>query len=487
MDTLHYDDNVTPRLSQDSSKKVCTYGNNLIELCIATGLKIANGRIFGYTIGKFTCHKYNGSSLIDYVLADNMVLLQIRYLQVNDFIGDISDHCLVSFGLAVRLSSVASVLSGSYLPKRLKWQDGTEPLLRAALMNDSQMSVITQKELCDINETVNSVNELITRVASKFLVRTGHKKKRKNKTWYNRTCSTLRREVKKLSKRLAANPFNTLVREAFNTTKRRYKKQLKIARSEYRYKLTNAIENTGNSNPKVYWQLLEQLKRMDQYQDNETIPISGESWYNYYSDLLRKHAPSPMDDDVLKELHNIEKQVEFTPLSYRITEEEINKAINELKTGKAAGPDGIPAEIIKALSSELMPILIKLFNAILSQGIYPKAWGEGIITSIYKKGQRTDPANYRGITLSNSLAKVFGLVLRQRLTTFCEVENTIDERQSSHRFPATSHERQSSHRAAIEQPSQRFYVHICSSFVNASSSCRRIAFWLMFVLHCTRR
>ncbi len=80
-----------------------------------------------------------------------------------------------------------------------------------------------------------------------------------------------------------------------------------------------------------------------------------------------------------------------------------------------------------------MPVLIKLFNAILSQGIYPKAWGEGIITSIYKKGQRTDPANYRGITLSNSLAKVFGLVLRQRLTTFCEVENTIDERQSSHR------------------------------------------------------
>ncbi len=249
MDTLHYDDNVTPRLSQDSSKKVCTYGNNLIELCIATGLKIANGRIFGYTIGKFTCYKYNGSSLIDYVLADNMVLPQIRYLQVNDFIGDISDHCLVSFGQAVRLSSVASVLSGSYLPNRLKWQDGTEPLLRAALMNDSQMSVITQKELCDINETVNSVNELITRVASKFLVRAGHKKKTKNKTWYNGTFSTLRREVKKLSKRLAANPFNTLVREAFNTTKRRYKKQLKIDRSEYRYKLTNAIENTGNSNP----------------------------------------------------------------------------------------------------------------------------------------------------------------------------------------------------------------------------------------------
>ncbi len=49
--------------------------------------KIANGRVLGDPNGKFTCHKYNGSSVIDYVLVGSSVLSEIRYLRVHDFVG----------------------------------------------------------------------------------------------------------------------------------------------------------------------------------------------------------------------------------------------------------------------------------------------------------------------------------------------------------------------------------------------------------------
>ena len=54
----------------------------MIDMCIATSLKIANGRVLGDPNGKFTCHKYNGSSVIEYVLVGSSVLSEVRYLRV---------------------------------------------------------------------------------------------------------------------------------------------------------------------------------------------------------------------------------------------------------------------------------------------------------------------------------------------------------------------------------------------------------------------
>ena len=56
--------------------------------------------------------------------------------------------------------------------------------------------------------------------------------------------------------------------------------------------------------------------------------------------------------------------------------------------------------MIKASIDKLMPVYEKLFNSILNQGTMPRG---GLITSVYKSGGRSDPANYRGICVSNCL------------------------------------------------------------------------------------
>ena len=80
--------------------------------------------------------------------------------------------------------------------------------------------------------------------------------------------------------------------------------------------------------------------------------------------------------------------------------------------------------MIKASLESLMPVYIKLFNLILQSGKMPDIWCQGLITPIYKSGDKSDPTNYRGICVSSCLGKMFSSILNQRLYLYFE-ENKI--------------------------------------------------------------
>ena len=48
-----------------------------------------------------------------------------------------------------------------------------------------------------------------------------------------------------------------------------------------------------------------------------------------------------------------------------------------------------------------------IFSVIWQDEIVSRQWREGLIVNIFKKGDREDPANYRGITLLTVVGKVF--------------------------------------------------------------------------------
>ncbi|VDO62562.1 unnamed protein product [Schistosoma margrebowiei] len=81
------------------------------------------------------------------------------------------------------------------------------------------------------------------------------------------------------------------------------------------------------------------------------------------------------------------------------TIEEISMAIRQIKSGKAAGPDNILAEALKADVAATARILYILFNKIWDEEQVPKDWKEGLLIKIPKKGDLSNCDNYRGITL----------------------------------------------------------------------------------------
>jgi len=92
-----------------------------------------------------------------------------------------------------------------------------------------------------------------------------------------------------------------------------------------------------------------------------------------------------------------------------------------MKIGKAPGADGIEAENLVYAHPLLTVQLCVLFNVTLQYVIAPCNFCEGIIIPILKdnNGDHSDINNYRGITLSSSVSKLFEkwpiIVVLQRL------------------------------------------------------------------------
>jgi Reverse transcriptase (RNA-dependent DNA polymerase) len=96
--------------------------------------------------------------------------------------------------------------------------------------------------------------------------------------------------------------------------------------------------------------------------------------------------------------------------------EEIEGALKYLKNNKAsAGSDSISAELLKNGGPNLVNVLHELIQQAWTSETLPESWTKGILCPVYKKGDKLDCANYRGICLLNVAYKIFAKVLYDRL------------------------------------------------------------------------
>jgi hypothetical protein len=95
-------------------------------------------------------------------------------------------------------------------------------------------------------------------------------------------------------------------------------------------------------------------------------------------------------------------------------------AIEKLKRHKSPGIDQIPAELIKSGGRKVQSEIHKLIISIWNKEELPEEWKESIIVPIYKKGDKTDCSNYRGISLLSTTNKILSSILLSRLTPYAE-------------------------------------------------------------------
>ena len=97
--------------------------------------------------------------------------------------------------------------------------------------------------------------------------------------------------------------------------------------------------------------------------------------------------------------------------------EEVSNVIRKLRLGKASGPDGTPAEYLKALlgSNVAMQLMTDLFNECYQKQQVPSEWHHAQVTAIHKKGRVDLCENYRPISLLNVWYKVYAALVHKRL------------------------------------------------------------------------
>lgn len=159
---------------------------------------------------------------------------------------------------------------------------------------------------------------------------------------------------------------------------------------------------------KQIWKSIDWNGKFDAPTDQQDKP-SDQQFCEHFSNLLNPEHTSGTPEYSPNE-------IKYMPiLDDPITPGEVETAVKKLKSNKAAGCDGVAPGLLKLLSEKWILILTFLFNLVF-EGSYPHEWAVSKMFTIFKKGERLLTGNYRGICIINAVAKLYDMILGQRLS-----------------------------------------------------------------------
>ena len=150
------------------------------------------------------------------------------------------------------------------------------------------------------------------------------------------------------------------------------------------------------------------------------------------ANMLQEHYKSVFSTPLTTyEIH--EKKCDNTLNDIVFDENDIIEAISTLSQNSAPGPDGFPAILLKKCKEKLAKPLKIFWRSCMDMGITVDLHKCNNITPIYKGGNQGDPANYRPVSLTSHLTKVFEKIVRKNLTKHFDENNLLNPSQHGFR------------------------------------------------------
>jgi len=123
-----------------------------------------------------------------------------------------------------------------------------------------------------------------------------------------------------------------------------------------------------------------------------------------------------------------EKEIKF------IKTKDVKKAISRLNSKMSLDHNKISNKLLKRVSPSLYIVLAKLFNMFLTSDYLPQDWLNSTIIMIGKKtDDKSNPKNWRPISITSCLMRLFERIMLKRLTKFLDENNIIIDSQSGFR------------------------------------------------------
>ena len=262
----------------------------------------------------------------------------------------------------------------------------------------------------------------------------------KAEAWYEAICDSIRsaakahiplrgdssptqRCVSRKTKTLIAKRISLTSKGASRSAIRKVRKQIKESSlQDYKTWVTKTVADMESANKvgdtKTIFRLVNFItgkpkappKTLTKDKDNNLLKSPEEVAETWFKFLKKKFAATPaeLDRDPLEPLP------ESDP-SDLITRKEFDAAVKRLKSNKATGPDGIPAEAIK-FCPEIQEELFHLLNFIWTHECLPANLARAEFKMLFKgKGSPDDPSKYRCIGLLNHAYKLLAHIILARL------------------------------------------------------------------------
>jgi len=115
------------------------------------------------------------------------------------------------------------------------------------------------------------------------------------------------------------------------------------------------------------------------------------------------------------------------------SQDDVAKVLSKLREDKAAGADDLPPRLLLQIKDQISYPLFLLFRKSLDEGIVPKDWKMSNVSPIFKKGSRSLAENYRPVSLTSVICKLFESIIRDTLVHHLEQKLLIANSQHGFR------------------------------------------------------
>jgi hypothetical protein len=172
-----------------------------------------------------------------------------------------------------------------------------------------------------------------------------------------------------------------------------------VEREIYLRKRSYFKQKLSSSNPN-YWKLVNDFRELKQAanEDLTLATVLNDGFYSVWNGVVQPDISAYATTNCAP------------PKEPLFTNANVNESLRELNIS-SPGPDGISAKLLKSARLELCDTITHMFNAWISIGFVPSQWRAASLTPIAKVDYPTEWSDYRPISLTSNLCKVFEKIL----------------------------------------------------------------------------
>ena len=156
-------------------------------------------------------------------------------------------------------------------------------------------------------------------------------------------------------------------------------------------------------------------------EDKDIVEVQVDYFSTVYTEYRGEQMPE-MQNMTENELTNIE-----------ITTEMVEEKLMNLNENKSSGSDIFHPYVLKETAKEMSEPLAIIYQKLLNEGVCPDEWKSANVTPIHKKGDKTDPSNYRPVSLTSQVCKVLESIIVDKVTKHLTDNDLLNDAQHGFR------------------------------------------------------
>jgi len=257
----------------------------------------------------------------------------------------------------------------------------------------------------------------------------------------SRERASLYRRRRKLKGRIsclkAANPSSTKIQpiqDELNQIAYEIQQQIK---TDLNYHERRAVDSVKD-NPRYFFSYAKRFSKLKSnigpLRDAESGSLNHNpaKMANILQDQYASVFSDPNSSTIKETTHHLPKPgVSISTIKF--SEKDLAEAIDDMDSNASTSEDDIPAIVLKRCKGSISKALLILWTNSLQSGMIPAYYKEQFVVPIHKKGSKTEPENYRPVSLTSHVIKIFERVIRKQLVGYLEKNNLFSCKQHGFR------------------------------------------------------